>query len=321
MTTVLIRIVLIFVIALALPSPSYAFIWGILGRGAITQGVVGAAERTAIMEAASGSRMVIGKASRSGAGGGDFSWLGRKITKEAIEQAIRSNGGLTQDVGQAQCLVLEFNGKGNYIANYCNASVSIGNFIQQNIYSGQLVRIGCQGCSIQPGQLAYYAPLQIVGPFVAVEFTRGDQLQPLAETNEYQQLQANSGGLEAKALRWTWSQRGATLIAEIQNNSPVSHGLVVGTQSIWGLAKAEIFNQCGGSYGQFPPYDSFSGISKTSDAPTWIPPGGKIVVTFRPNTLSGTFCKLSHAIIDIYVFQPGIENGQPQPIVITIDDR
>ena len=316
-----IRSVLIFVIALAVAAPSYAFIWGLLGRGAITRGVVGAAERTAVMEAASGSRMVIGQAGRSGAGGGNLAWLGQELSKAAIEQAIRSNGTPTQDVGQAQCLTIEFNGTGNYLANYCNTSVSIQNFIQQDVNSGRLLKVGCQGCAIQPGQMMYYAPLRVIGPFVAAEFSGDGQFPPQANTNEYQVQQqvGSGGGLEAKALRSTWSDREATLVAEITNNSPVSHGLVVGTQSIWSMAKAEIFNQCGGSYGQSPPYDSFSGISKTTDAPTWIPSGGKITVTLRPNSLRGSTCKLSHAMIDTFVFRPGIPNGQPQPIVISIE--
>ena len=81
-----IRSVLIFVIALAVAAPSYAFIWGLLGRGAITRGVVGAAERTAVMEAASGSRMVIGQAGRSGAGGGNLAWLRQSYPRRPLNR-------------------------------------------------------------------------------------------------------------------------------------------------------------------------------------------------------------------------------------------
>ena len=74
---------------LLLTAPAHAFVWALLGRGALARGTLGAVERSAVAEAAAGSRMRMGQVGRLNST--DLSWLGREIGKKAIEEAIREN--------------------------------------------------------------------------------------------------------------------------------------------------------------------------------------------------------------------------------------
>jgi hypothetical protein len=302
------RLAVIFLLMMTTAMPAHAFLWGLLGRGMVTRGAIGAAERSALMRASAGSRMAVGQVNRGNANAGNLAWLGQGLTRNAIESTVRSNGAMVQNLGQVNCLTVEFDGYGNYMANHCVTSVAIRSILQQDAVSGQLFQSNCVDCSILPYQMMYFAPAQVSGPFVAVESAENPS-----------SIQSSGGQLESRAVRTTWSDKGVSMIAEVRNDTAVAQGIVVDTHSIWGLTKAEIFNACGGSYVQSPPYDSFSGISKSPEAPTWIPPGGKISITYRPNSLRGSACKLSHAVIDAYVFREGNAYGQPQPLVITLD--
>ena len=293
----------------------------------MTRGAVGAAERSAVANAVRGSSLSLGRV--SGPPSGNLGWLGREVARQAIEDSIRSNDIPQQSLDVARCLVLEFDGTGNYLANYCNTTITIAAFLQQSVDVGGLVQIGCNGCRLQPGQLAYYAPAGNIGPFVAVKSAdfqevsaRSSEPQPRPAQSSgrppVQQANVSNGDLKIRALQSSSSGRHASLVAEIENASPISVGLSVATRSIWSIARAEIFNECGGRYSQGPPYDTFSGITKDGANPTWIPPDGKATLTFRPDVLSGDICKLSHAIVDVYVFRPGIAGGQSQPIYIPL---
>jgi hypothetical protein len=121
-------------------------------------------------------------------------------------------------------------------------------------------------------------------------------------------------------VRWTWNQDSASAVVEITNRSPISIGLVVTTKSIWGLAQAEIFNRCGGKYVQGnSPYDSLAGISKEMNAPTWIAPGGTLMVTMQPNTRVGNACALSHLTVSTMAFRPGQSVAQPLVVYAPIE--
>jgi hypothetical protein len=305
------------------------FLLGLLGRGAVSRGVVSAGARSAASEAAIGSKMAMGTANRAAAAGVELTWLEREVAKAAIQRAFSSGYPGSPEISVASCLVIEYDGRGNYLANYCNSRVDIAGFAQHNVATGDVLRVGCSDCSIQPGELLYFAPLATVGPFVAAEYRiKGESgyidKQAISNNQYTAQAQrvvpAQGGGIEAVTIRSSWNDREASAIIEVFNRSPVSVGLVVDTRSIWAHAQVSIFNECGGKYEQWnSPYDSFTGISKNGEAPTWIPPGGKILVSARPNTLVGKSCRLSYLTIDATVFRPGQAQGQPTPIVAVIN--
>lgn len=322
------RLVALTAFLLIFCTQSQAFVWGLLARGAVSRAAVSAGARTAAAEAANGSRVLLGRVSRSATATGDLGWVGRQVAKQVIEDAIRARGPVVRELEAASCLLIEFNGKGNYVANYCNDSVVVSNIAQLDEASGEVGFVGCSGCSFQPGELSYFAPFAVTGPFVAVEYQVGGGNSGNVSNNSDvpivtpSQRNVGSGRLQAVALRSSYNNVEASLVAEIRNDGPFSVGLVVQTQSLFAFAKATIFNNCGGSYGQrSSPYDSFSGVSKDLNAPTWIAPGQTIIVSLRPNTLlnGGPVCPLSHAIIDAYSFRPGVANGQPTPIFIAIN--
>ena len=316
---------MLFVFALFFVTNSNAWILGLLGRSAVTRGVVSGAARAGAAEAATGSRMSLGQASRAGASGRDLSWVEREVAKAAIKQAFSGKYANGQDLSEATCLAIEFDGRGNYLANYCNSRVDIAGFAQQDIQSNGVATVGCRGCSIQPGELLYFAPFSTIGPFVAVEYQVGGRTTESHEFSAEQfvptpQRSSAQISLEAVALKGTWNGEHASVMLEIRNQSPISIGLVVNTRSIWSIAQATIYNNCGGTYEHWSsPYDAFSGISKEESAPTWIAPGGKILVSVKGNTLRGNSCKLSHVTIDAVAFRPGQSQGQPTPIFATIN--
>jgi len=217
--------------------------------------------------------------------------------------------------------LVEFDGNSNHIANYCNYSIVISKLAQHNIQTNQVIESTCSNCTLQPGQLLSFENNGAsVGPLVAAYYAS-------TNFNEYSNQQTNqnhasnsNNGIWTKALHWNANNQGATLIFELHNSTPISTGFVVATRSIWAIAQAQIVNACGGIYEQWnSPYDEFSGISKDSSSPTWIPPGGKITVVMKPNTLKGgAVCGLSFATVEAYIFHPGVPNGQPMPIVVTI---
>lgn len=300
------------------------FVVGVIGRGAVASGAVSTAARNAAVRSANGSTISMGRAGRSSQGRADFSWLEQEVASAVIQRVFEGSSTPTQSIQPAPCLVVEFDGHGNYLANYCNSSIDIASFAQQDLSTGAVIMVGCNGCSIQPGELMFFSPLAATGPFVAAQYRvnegvsstsivwnsgvdRNPQIQP-------QRLQAGVA-LEASVLKASQNGRSASAVVEVLNSSPISVGLVVSTRSIWEHARASLFTECGGKYEFWnSPYDGFAGLSKNSSSPTWIPPGGKAVVSLNANTLIGQDCKLSHLVIDAIAFRPGQPNGQPTAI-------
>jgi hypothetical protein len=197
----------------------------------------------------------------------DMSWLGREITKSAIEQAMRNASPTQQSLNQSQCLVLEFDGASNHIANFCNYSVSIARIIVSDAYGAPNLS-QCTGCSVQPGQIVTlrFSSNSVVGPIVVIEQLNSEP--PLA-TAAPVSTQERFEDLIVKVIRSSYNNQSASVLLEIRNPSPLSAGLVVATRSIWSTAVASVFNQCGGKYEQWnSPYDGFSGISKSAQSGT-----------------------------------------------------
>jgi len=302
------------------------FALGLLGRSAISRGVVSSSARNTAADAAAGARIVMGRANVAGARGADLTWVGREVAKNAISAAFENIHDRGLDIPAASCLAIEFDGRGNYLANYCNSSVDIAGFGQLDVATGDVRKVGCRGCSIQPGALLYFAPHATTGPFVVAEYRVAQNLNQTGQSppsdgqdNVRPERPSVQGGLDATVIKSSWNDNDASAILEIMNRSPISIGLVVHTRSIWAHAQATIFNDCGGKYEQWnSPYDTFSGLSKDTSMPTWIPPGGKIIVIMRPNTQTGSRCKLSHLTIDTTAFRPGQSQGQPTPVFARI---
>lgn len=267
-----------------------------------------------------GRGLVVRGATRSVASS-DMSWLGREIAKAAIEQAVKNASPVQQDVAPSQCLVVEFDGTSNHVANFCNHTIPISQVLVADSFGRPYVS-PCSGCSAQPGQILTLRSSAgaSIGPVVAIDQEGGGgvpvgTLPPLNRQERFEDL-------TVKVIRWSYNNQSASVFVEIHNPSPMSVGLVVATRSIWSHAVATVFNRCGGKYEQWnSPYDGFSGISKTPESPTWIPPNGKIRVSLNPNTLVGAnqTCPLSHLTVDAYLFRAGVQNGQPTSLLATIE--
>ncbi len=304
-------------------SNSEAWLIGLLGRSAVSRGVVSGTARTSAAEA-TGARLSMGRANSAAASARDFSWVEREIAKTAIKQAFEGKYQGTSDLSEASCLAIEFDGHGNYLANYCNDRVEIAGFVQQNILDGSIVTLGCRDCAIQPGELLFFAPISVKGPFVAAQYRRSTTVlegQTFLDSRDLapQQRAIAQVNLDASILKYTLNGEDASAILEVRNQSPISVGLVVSTRSIWSIAQATIYNECGGTHEHWNlPYDAFTGISKEPSSPTWIAPQGKIVVVVKGNTRRGNLCKLSHVTIDTHAYRPGQSQGQPTPIFASV---
>lgn len=282
------KIVVVSLLLIAMES-SHAFVWRLFGRGTIARGA-----------------------------NADFSWLGREVAKAVIEQAIRSNSTMQQDLEQSQCLVVEFDGSRNHVGNFCNYSITF-NQIVMGTGDGRAITSECARCTVQPGQvLTLTAAPGYVGP--ALAFAQQTQSSVSTEGGQSAPTLSNSLQLQTRVIRWSYGNLQASVILEIANPSPLAVGIVAETRSIWGMARASIHNQCGSEYQQGPPYDSLAGISKSPETPTWLPPHGSIRVSYNPNSLRGGSqeCALSHVTIDVQLFRAGVRTGQPATLFADI---
>lgn len=273
----------------------FPWIWGLLARGEVrslaTYGV---------------DRYVLRKAG--------LKWYERQGVRFLINKALEQKG--YQAISNpADCLVLEFDGKINKVGNYCNYPIRISGFAQYIDATGEIVISSCNECYINSMQFLNFQSPQ--GPFVAVYYDNSK-----GAYDQYQTPQSNNGdGIWTKLISRSKNRAGASVVFELHNSTKSAVGFVITTRSIWAHANIKVFNKCGGVYGQYnSPYDTFSGISKKFESPTWIAPGKKIIVSAHPNTLQGDNCDLSHAIVETYVFNIGSEEPESMPIIVNIKE-
>jgi hypothetical protein len=160
------RIAVVFLVLVSLSTPSYAYIWALLGRSAVSRSVVGNVARS------TNSISTVGRVARAGKPSGDFSWVEREIAKAVIKRAIGSTGSdQPSELQEAECLIIDFDGTRNYVANYCGVGVEIKEFAQQVENTNEVVVVACvPHCVIPAETVLQFPPLAARGPFLSANF-------------------------------------------------------------------------------------------------------------------------------------------------------
>ena len=163
------RLLSVFLVLMLIATEANAWVWAFLGRSTLVRA---SAARIGASEAAAGGR-ALGTANRAGAASRDFSWIEREVGKAVIRRAIRGGSSSSEgtQIGEANCLSLEYDGYLNYIANYCANRIEIQQFSQFEPSSGNVFIVPCEPvCVIGSGQYMQIQSSGVQGPFVSAYY-------------------------------------------------------------------------------------------------------------------------------------------------------